>query len=402
MNEQQMQQLLAFMQQQMQASQQNMADLPQRAMQAGATSTQGSGGTILSPDPVRRVQQANEAWRERFPNVVEQAAGLGMTPEALLASRGNDATNQWAQLGGIVGVDPQKMIEMNRNARAFRQFAEAQRNGTNGRVLSVESGMTVPTTPAPQPASPATPATATPVTAGLPGLDIFGPNPIRSGVQSYVENAPEAWREAVIPNAPRNTSVAPPIEGSNLRQNVLQGLNFIPNMLLGAGSTIAEGLGSIFGKQVDLPQTNLQSDFFSNLKTVLGGIPAYDASQGGWQNETTAARAERLGDQARQYENAFTQVRNAGGFDSVSGANPDAQREMLVQNQMQRNANPAAFTPLPQAAPQMQLAQPPAMMPQPQSSILPAGMFTPPAVGTVAVEDPRKKKQQQPVVANAF
>jgi hypothetical protein len=96
MNEQQqmMQQLLAFLEKQMQSNQQNMADLPQRAMQAGATPTQGSGGTILSPDPVRRVQQANEAWRERFPNVVENAARVGMTPEALLASRGNDATNR--------------------------------------------------------------------------------------------------------------------------------------------------------------------------------------------------------------------------------------------------------------------------------------------------------------------
>jgi hypothetical protein len=270
MNEQAMQQLLAFLQQQMDASQKSMADLPQRAMQAGATPMQGSGGTILSPDPVRRVQQANEAWRERFPNVVEQAARVGMTPEALLASQGNTATNQWAQLGGVPGVDPEKLREMNSNARAYRQFAEAQRTGTNGRILSVESGAGAPTSAAPaQPAQPATAAPAAPVTAGVSGLDIFGPNPIRSGVQSYVENAPEAFRQAVIPNAPRNTSVAPPIQGSNLRQDVLQGANFIPNLLLGAGTTITEGLGSIFGKQFDLPSVNMQSDFFSNVGNLL-------------------------------------------------------------------------------------------------------------------------------------
>lgn len=293
MNEQQMAQLLAFMQQQMQASQQNMADLPQRATQAGAVSTQGSGGTILSPDPVRRVQQSNEAWRERFPNPVENAARLGMTPEALLATRGNDATNQIAQLGGMVGIDPQKQRATNRAFRQYADFARAQREGTNGvtsqipaseweqganyRVGQAGSGSVAAngtrtiTSPygtgsmGPQgaqvaPAAPQTPAA--PVTAGLPGL-----------VQSYTENTPEAWREAVIPNAPRNTSVAPPTEGSNLRQDVLQGLNFVPNMLLGAGTTIAEGLGSIFGKQMDLPQVNLQSDFFSNLKNTFGRSP---------------------------------------------------------------------------------------------------------------------------------
>ena len=132
MNDQQqmMQQLLAYLEKQMEGSQQNMADLPQRALQAGATPTQGSGGTILSPDPVRRVQQANEAWRERFPNPVENAARLGMTPEALLASRGNDATNQWAQLGGVVGVDPQKQRDMNRAASQYAAFAKSQREGT--------------------------------------------------------------------------------------------------------------------------------------------------------------------------------------------------------------------------------------------------------------------------------
>jgi hypothetical protein len=305
MNEQQMAQLLAFMQQQMKDSQNNMADLPQRAMQAGATPTQGSGGTILSPDPVRRVQQANEAWRERFPNVVENAARVGMTPEALLASRGNDATNQWAQLGGVPGVDPQKLRDMNRAASQYSAFAKAQREGTNGVTSEIPAseweqgakyrvgqsgsgsvaadGTRTITSPygtvsmGPQnpqvAAAPAPQTSNAPTTAGIGGFDLFGPNPIRSGVQSYMENAPQAWRENVIPNAPVNTSVAPPTQGSNLRQDVIQGASFLPNMLLGAGSTIAEGVGSLFGKQFDLPAVNMQSDFFSNLKNTFGGSP---------------------------------------------------------------------------------------------------------------------------------
>lgn len=265
-----MAQLLAFMQQQMQNSQQNMADLPQRAMQAGATSTQGSGGTILSPDPVRRVQQANEAWRERFPNPVENAARLGMTPEALLASRGNDATNQWAQLGGVAGVDPQKMRDMNRAASQYAAFAKAQREGTNGQVTEITPGSSL--TPA-QPSAPAVPQA--PATAGVPSGDIFsGAASAAQGIPAMMGNAAssieDAYRQAVIPNAPINTSVAPPVEGSGLRQNVVQGLSFIPNMALAAGSTIAEGLGSIMGNQFDVPQVNLQSDFFSNLKNVFG------------------------------------------------------------------------------------------------------------------------------------
>lgn len=310
MNEQAMQQLLAFLQQQMDASQQSMADLPQRAMQAGATPTSGSGNTVLSPDPVRRKQQENETWRLTFPGPVAQAARLGMTPEALLATRGNDATNQIAQLGGMVGIDPQKMRDTNRAFKQYADFARAQREGTNGVTSEIPAsqweqganyrvgqsgsgsvaadGTQTITSPygtasmrpqgaqvAAAPAS-AQQTPAAPVTAGVSMPDIFGPNPIRSGVQSYVENAPEAFRQAVIPNAPRNTSVAPPTQGSDLRQNVIQGLSFVPNMLLGAGSTMAEGLGSIFGRQFDLPQVNLQSDFFSNLRNTFGGSP--DAS----------------------------------------------------------------------------------------------------------------------------
>jgi hypothetical protein len=307
MNEQQMAQLLAYMQKQMDNSQQNMADLPQRAMQAGATPTIGSKGVVLSPDPVRRIQQGNEAWRERFPNPVENAARLGMTPEALLASRGNDATNQWAQLGGVVGVDPQKQRDMNRAASQYAAFAKSQREGTNGVTSEIPSSEYVPganyrvgqagsgsvaadgtrtiTSPygtasmgpqSPQ-GSPASPPQAppTPATAGVPSGDFFsGAASAAQGIPAMMGNAAssieDAYRQAVMPNVPINTSVAPSVEGSGLRKAVIQGLSFIPNMALGAGSTIYEGAKSIMGNPVDVPQVNLGADFLANLKNVFG------------------------------------------------------------------------------------------------------------------------------------
>lgn len=282
-----MQQLLAFMQQQMQAQQQGMADLPQRAQQAGATPTVGSGGVVLSPDPVRRVQQQNEAWRERFPGVVEQAARLGMTPEALQASRGMDAMGQWAMLGGVPGVDPAKLRETMNNARAYREAAAANRNGTNGRVTEITPASSVVTPSQPNQASSPNQAPAAPVTAGapaVPALDIF--TGAGNAVADYSQNAPQAWRQYALGNAPVNPSTAGPIEGSNLRQDILQGLNFVPNMLLGAAGTVGEGLASLFGSPRDIPDVNLQSDFFSNLKNSLRGVLSPTTALGRWANET--------------------------------------------------------------------------------------------------------------------
>ena len=402
MNEQQMQQLLAFMQQQMQAQQQGMADLPQRAQQAGATPTVGSGGVVLSPDPVRRVQQQNEAWRERFPGVVEQAARLGMTPEALQASRGMDAMGQWAMLGGVPGVDPAKLRETMNNARAYREAAAANRNGTNGRVTEITPASSVVTPSQPNQTSSPNQAPAAPVTAGVPSIpvgDVF--SGAGSAVSDYAQNAPQAWREMAIPNAPVNTSVAPPIEGSDLRQNILQGLNFVPNMLLGAGSTIAEGLGSLFGKQVDLPSVNLQSDIFSNLKNVLGGVPSYDASRGGFQNETAAEAGLRRAEEARQQSTASSQLLGEGAFDSVSGPYQDEQRSVLLQNRMDRNANPAGYLGAPsQPAPALQLSQPNAA---PQTPIAFQGNVTPASLlpqNMFMTEEERKRRQtNQPMIA---
>lgn len=42
-----------------------------------------------------------------------QPSSAGLSPEAVQASQGNSATNQWAQLGGIPGVDPQQLKQLN-------------------------------------------------------------------------------------------------------------------------------------------------------------------------------------------------------------------------------------------------------------------------------------------------
>jgi hypothetical protein len=110
-----------------------------------------------------------------------------------------------------------------------------------------------------------------PTTAGVPSVpvgDIF--SGAGNAIANAAQSATDAYRNAVMPNAPVNTTLAPPVEGSGLRRGVIQGLSFIPNMLLGAGSTIAEMGNSIFGNQVDIPGVNLEADFMSNLKNVFG------------------------------------------------------------------------------------------------------------------------------------
>jgi hypothetical protein len=162
------------------------------------------------------------------------------------------------------------MRDMNRASSQYAAFAKAQREGTNGQVTEITPGSSL--TPA-QPSAPTAPQA--PATAGVPSGDIFsGAASAAQGIPAMMGNAAssmeDAYRQAVIPNAPINTSVAPSVEGSGLRRGVIQGLSFIPNMLLGAGSTLAEAGGSIMGNQFDVPQVNLEADFLSNLKNVFG------------------------------------------------------------------------------------------------------------------------------------
>jgi hypothetical protein len=421
MNDQQMQQFLGYLQQQMQNQQQQMADLPQRALQAGATPTQGSGGTILSPDPVQRVRQANQAWRERFPLPVEAAGRVGMTPEGFLANQGNTATNQLAQLGFMAGIDPQKVIEANQARKQYSDFAKAQREGTNGVTSQIPASEYAPgvnyrvgqagsgsvaadgtrtiTSPygtasmgpqgGAQVAQAAPQAPAAPVTAGTPTIPV---GDIFSGAASAVAQVPTAignavnsaqnwWKENVLPNAQPATSVAPPIEGSSLRQNVLQGLNFIPNLLTAGSAKLAEGLGSIFGEQIDLPGVNFQSDVFSNVKNILENNAGNDAERA------------RL--------SANRQLGNEGAYDSVAGPNQDEQRNALLQNRIERNANPGVYLGVPnQPMPALQLSQPNAT---PQAPIAFQGNVTPASLlpqNMFMTEEERKRRQtNQPMFA---
>ena len=75
-------------------------------------------------DPVRYAQeqytarQASDPWGpggqfEKSPR---------LSPAAVLASQGNNATNQWAQLGGVPGIDPEELKRLNAAAVAGRGY----------------------------------------------------------------------------------------------------------------------------------------------------------------------------------------------------------------------------------------------------------------------------------------
>jgi hypothetical protein len=75
-------------------------------------------------DPVRYAQeqytarQASDPWGpggqfEKSPR---------LSPAAALASQGNNATNQWAQLGGAPGIDPEELRRLNAAAAAGRGY----------------------------------------------------------------------------------------------------------------------------------------------------------------------------------------------------------------------------------------------------------------------------------------
>ncbi|SRR5580765_432023 len=87
---------------------------PERLYQAAAQAS----------DPVRFAQeqytarQASDPWGpggqfEKSPR---------LSPAAALASQGNNATNQWAQLGGVPGIDPEELKRLNAAAVAGRGY----------------------------------------------------------------------------------------------------------------------------------------------------------------------------------------------------------------------------------------------------------------------------------------
>lgn len=72
--------------------------------------------SAMRNDPVG---DANRAYRPGQPSAANpfdsgffKDSASNMSPEARIASQGRSATNQWAQLGGVPGVDPQKLQDI--------------------------------------------------------------------------------------------------------------------------------------------------------------------------------------------------------------------------------------------------------------------------------------------------
>lgn len=270
---------------QQQAADQKLAMLKQLSTtsnQANSVPQIGMDGSVMSPDPVQRVREQNDAWRERFPNTPEAAARVGMTPETFLASQGNTATNQWAQLGGVLGVDPQKQMAANRGASAYRAAAEASRSGTNGRVVTDgrydhlfdEEPKAPPTRP-----------------PGTSGLTSRGPSPLYpDGSPLRLPEVPSKPNAISVLNAQPVVPTPPPVERrdsfftapgslppdlskvapSNLNEfspfgsSVLKAVNLPLNGLYG----FAKFLAHMFTGQEPLP-VNYSADPWSNLKAGM-------------------------------------------------------------------------------------------------------------------------------------
>jgi hypothetical protein len=71
--------------------------------------------------------QAGKSHAPAAPTPAAQRPSTTPPVAAVLASRGNDAMNQWAQLGGVVGVEPEEMQDANK-ARSQRQVANGGRS----------------------------------------------------------------------------------------------------------------------------------------------------------------------------------------------------------------------------------------------------------------------------------
>jgi hypothetical protein len=51
-----------------------------------------------------------------------QPSSMGLSPEAVLASQGNTATNQWAQMGGVPNLDPELLRRLNMGVAGRRPY----------------------------------------------------------------------------------------------------------------------------------------------------------------------------------------------------------------------------------------------------------------------------------------
>jgi hypothetical protein len=273
--------------QQNQAKLQAMPQMVQAAQAISRPATMGSNGTVLSSDPVQREQQAADTWAKKFPGVEAQAARLGMTPEALQASRGNDAMNQWGQAGAVRGLDPVKLREMNQYVRSARAYGEAQRSGQ-------PMSQVVPNAPIPQ--GEMFPDERTYDSEGrlTSRKGQYGemqvshgsenentpPHPLANiPAEGYIVNAAEPVnaegmfpdvKSAVIGDAPRTATTAPSTQGSPLVRGISNVANALPNTMLAAGSTMAETLGGLLGNPFDAADINFGGSWMDNLKQPGG------------------------------------------------------------------------------------------------------------------------------------
>ena len=76
-------------------------------------------------DPVAWAAKQHEARLARDPwgpgGLFEGRGASQMSPEAVLASQGNNAMNQWAQRGAVEGIDPKELEKFNEQVRLSRR-----------------------------------------------------------------------------------------------------------------------------------------------------------------------------------------------------------------------------------------------------------------------------------------
>ena len=266
--------------------QQTLPRLAQTQQQAQSTPTIGSGGTVLSPDPVERQRQGNQVWDMQF-NAPK------LTNEAKLASQGPNATNQWGVAGGVQGVDPAELTRLNtyrdnmtRSQGAYNRAREGISDPTASRQAGMSAisrrikpgsreekaliaqfgGVDRSTTPggafnpnaavmkaeAVKPvANPNVPSFNEPVKT-VPGA--VPENAYQAGVGQYLRGDPD----------PQAQPTQKTMGGTGLWQDVKQGLSFIPNVILGAAATTGEAIG---GK--DIAPVNLQASPWANFQNMF-------------------------------------------------------------------------------------------------------------------------------------
>lgn len=116
----------------------NQARAPQRFHQVQAGVHRDTAGNVINTDPVERAMQEQEAWDARF-HANETPEQKAMRLRGARASRGMDASNQWAiALGDTqLAQDMQKGREVGAGMRNAREIREKGVAGTS-RIVNPE------------------------------------------------------------------------------------------------------------------------------------------------------------------------------------------------------------------------------------------------------------------------